>query len=115
MLFQIANYQSVGFPSFWVRSPTRASGEIDKTIGFRILPRHLRRALKDVAFDQEKLDPNLRDELAPWFSEATLQPVSTFINSLRERLSAAGGAGSGGARVGGPCIQGALINPKSLI
>lgn len=108
--FQIANYQS-GIPSLRVRSPTQASGEIDKTIGFRILPRHLRRALKDVPFDQEKLDPDLRDELAPWIYEATRQPVSTFMNSLREMLGAADRAGSGGARMGGSYIQGALLIP----
>jgi hypothetical protein len=45
--FQISNYQSVTFPSLWVRSSTQASGEIDKTVGFPILPRHLRRTLKN--------------------------------------------------------------------
>ena len=113
--FQISNYQSVIFPSLWVRSSTQASGEIDKTVGFPILPRHLRRTLKKLPFDQEELSQDLREELAPWVYKATLQPVSSFMNSLRERMSVAARAGSGGARVGGSYIQGAIFNPRTLI
>lgn len=113
--FQISNYQSETFPSLWVRSPTQASGEIDKTVGFPILPRHLRRTLKKLPFDQEEMSQDLRDELAPWVYKATLQPVSSFMNSLRERMSVAARAGSGGARVGGSYIQGAIFNPRTLI
>ncbi len=113
--FQISNYQSEVFPSLWVRSSTQASGEIDKTVGFPILPRNLRRTMKKLAFDQEELSQDLREELAPWVYKATLQPVSSFMNSLRERMSVAARAGSGGARVGGSYIQGAIFNPRTLI
>lgn len=113
--FQISNYRSEIFPSLWVRSSTQASGEIDKTVGFPILPRHLRTALKKVPFDQEDLSQDLREELAPWVYKATLQPVSSFMNSLRERMSVAARAGSGGARIGGSYIQGAIFNPRTLI
>lgn len=105
----------MGFPSIWVQSPTQASGELDKVVGFPILPRYLRQPLKALPIDQTELDPALREELAPWVYKATLQPVSTFMNSLRERLSAADRAGSGGARVGGSYIQGAIFNPRTLI
>ncbi len=113
--FQISNYKTVSFPSLWVKSGTQASGEIDKVVGFPILPRHLRRPLKEVPFDQEDLSQGLREELAPWVYKATMQPVSTFMNSLRERLSAASRVGGGGARVGGSYIQGAIFNPRTLI
>lgn len=113
--FRISNYQSEVFPSLWVRSSTQASGEIDKTVGFSILPRHLRRTLKKLPFDQQDLSQDLREELAPWVYKATLQPVSSFMNSLRERMSVAARAGSGGARVGGSYIQGAIFNPRTLI
>lgn len=113
--FQISNYQSEVFPSLWARSSTQASGEIDKTVGFPILPRELRKTLKKLQFDQEDLSQDLRRELAPWVYKATLQPVSSFMNSLRERMSVAARAGSGGARVGGSYIQGAIFNPRTLI
>ncbi|CUH38280.1 hypothetical protein JSE7799_01387 [Jannaschia seosinensis] len=113
--FQISNYQSEVFPALWVRSATQASGEIDKTVGFPILPRHMRRTLKKLPFDQEELSQDLREELAPWVYKATLQPVSSFMNSLRERMSVAARAGSGGARVGGSYVQGAIFNPRTLI
>ncbi len=115
MALQISNYQSVLFPSLWVRSATQASGEFDKTVGFPILPRHLQRKLKPIPFDQEDLSQDLREEIAPWVYKATLQPVSSFMNSLRERMSIAARAGSGGARVGGSYIQGAIFNPRTLI
>jgi hypothetical protein len=61
------------------------------------------------------LDADVRGELAPWVYKATLQPASTFMNSLRERLSLADRAGSGGARIGGSYVQGAIFNPAMLI
>lgn len=76
---------------------------------------HRRTKLKTMPFDPDKLSPEIREELAPWVYKATLQPASTFMNSIRERLSAAARAGSGGARVGGTYIQGAIFNPKVLI
>lgn len=113
--FQISNCRSEDFPLLWVRSSTQASGEIDKTVGFPILPRQLRRTLKKLPFDQEVLSQDLREELSPWVYKATLQPVSSFMNSLRERMSVAARAGSGGARVGGSYLQGAIFNPRTLI
>ncbi len=113
--FQISNYQSGTFPSLWVRSPTEASGEIGKVVGFPIVPSPLRQTLKRLSFNQATLSPDLRQEIAPWIYKATLQPVSTFMNSLRERISVADRAGSGGARIGGSYIQGAIFNPKTLV
>lgn len=37
------------------------------------------------------------------------------MNSLRERMSVAARAGSGGARIDGSYIQGAIFNPRTLI
>lgn len=109
-----SNYQIPVFPKLWVSAPTQASGELDKVVGFPILPRHLRREVKNIPFDGP-LDADVRGELAPWVYKATLQPASTFMNSLRERLSLADRAGSGGARIGGSYVQGAIFNPAMLI
>lgn len=113
----ISNYRVPAFPVVWLRAPTQASGELDKVVGFPIVPRGLRDELKAMPFDVDlaQLDPATRDELADLVWKATLQPASTFMNSVRERLSAAARAGTGGARVGGSYIQGAIFNPKTLI
>ena len=113
--FPISNYQVPAFPKIWVRSPTQASGELDKVVGFPIVPKALRNRLKALPFDATGLEEELREELAELVWKATMQPASTFMNSVRERLSAAGRAGSGGARVGGSYIQGAIFKPKTLI
>lgn len=113
--FQISNYQSGAFPPLWVRSPTEASGEIGKVVGFPIVPSPLRQTLKDIPFDEKTLSAELRQDIAPWIYKATLQPVSTFMNSLRERMSGAERADSGGARIGGSYIQRAILNPKTLV
>lgn len=115
--FPISNYQIPAFPLLWLRSPTQASGELDKVVGFPIVPRGLRDQIKAVAFDTDasQIDPEVRQELSDLIWKATMQPVSTFMNSVRERLSAAARAGSGGARVGGSYIQGAVFNPRTLI
>ena len=113
--FPHSNYQVPLFPRLWVRSPTQASGELDKVVGFPVVAKGLRRRLKDLPFDTRDLDPEIREELAELVYKATLQPASTFMNSLRERLSAAARAASGGARVGGSYIQGAIFNPRTLI
>lgn len=112
--FPHSNYQVPLFPKLWVKSPTQASGELDKVVGVPVVAKGLRRRLKELPFDVRNLDPELREELAELVHRATLQPASTFMNSLRERLSAAR-AGSGGARVGGSYIQGAIFNPRTLI
>ncbi|WP_291734429.1 hypothetical protein [Leisingera sp. F5] len=100
-----SNYQIPTFPKLWISAPTQASGELDKVVGFPILPGHLRQKVKNIPFDGP-LDTDIREELAPWVYKATLQPASTFMNSLRERLSLADRAGSGGARIGGSYVQG---------
>ncbi len=63
-------------------------------------------------FNEVYLD---EEALAELVFKATLQPASTFMNSLRVRLSAAERAGGGGARVGGSYIPGAVFNPRVLI
>ncbi len=113
--YPISNFHSRAFPKIWMRSPTQASGELDKVVGFPIVPRPLRQQLKELSFDEKDLDPEIREELAGLIYKATLQASSTFMNSLRERVSSASRAGSGGARVGGSYIQGANFNPKTLI
>lgn len=113
--FAISNYNTRAFPKLWVKSPTQASGEIDKIVGFPILPRHTRRPLKRIKFNEESLSPEIREELAEWVFKATLQPVSTFMNSVRERISPAARASSGGARLTRTYVQGAVFNPRTLI
>lgn len=113
--YPTSHYQTSAFPSLWIRSPTQASGELDKIVGFPILRASLRRELKEIPFDGTGLPDDLRDEIAEQVYLATLQPVSSFMNSVRERLSVATRAGSGGARVGGSYIQGAVFNPRTLI
>lgn len=113
--FPHSNYQVPLFPKIWIKSPTQASGEIDKVVGFPVVAKALRRQLKELPFNKQDLDPDLREELSELIYKATLQPASTFMNSLRERLSPAARAGSGGARVGGSYIQGAIFNPRTLI
>jgi hypothetical protein len=113
--FPISNYQIAAFPKIWARSRTQASGELDKVVGFPIVPKPLRSRLKALPFDAADLDDELRGELAELVWKAKMQPAGAFMNSVREPLSAAARAGSGGARVGGSCIQGAIFNPKTLI
>lgn len=112
----LRSYRLVGrrVSRLWVSAPTQASGELDKVVGFPILPRHLRREVKNIPFDG-LLDTDVRGELAPWVYKAPLQPASTFMNSLRDRLSLADRAGSGGARIRGSYVQGAIFNPVMLI
>lgn len=113
--FPISNFVGQAFPKLWVHSPTQASGELDKVVGFLIVPMQLRQRLKRVPFDCGAAPADLREDLAPWAYRATLQPVSTFMNSVRERLSAADRTSSGGARMSGTHIQGAIFNPKTLV
>ena len=110
-----SNYRVPMFPKLWIRSPTQASGELDKVVGFPIVRKGLRRQLKGIPFNATEFDEEVREELAELVFKATLQPASTFMNSLRVRLSAAERAGGGGARVGGSYIPGAVFNPRVLI
>lgn len=115
--FPISNFQGSAFPKLWMRSPTQASGELDKVVGFPIVDPWLRARLKKLPFDPQPsaLDDELRADLAEEIWNATLQPVSTFMNSIRERLGPAARTGGGGARIGGSHAQGAVYNPRTLI
>lgn len=108
-------FQRSAYPQVWVRSPIQSSGETNKIVGMPIVRRDMRQRLKRLRFDDQIIDPDLRQFVGEEIWRATLQPASTFMNSLRERLSPAARAGSGGARSGGAYIQGALFNPRVLI
>lgn len=84
-------------------------------MGFPLLRAVLRRELQAIPFDGTRLTKELRDELAELVYMATLKPASPFMNSVRARLSTATRAGSGGARVGGFYIPGAVFNSSTLI
>ena len=114
--YQIDNFSQGFMPSLWVHSPTQASGELDKTVGFPLVDPYLRHELKKVPFDTDvqSLDEEIREEIAELVYSATLQPASSFMNSVRERLGAAGRAGQG-SRVAGSYLQGAMFNPRTLI
>lgn len=115
--FPISNYRNSIFPVLWVKAPSQASGEIDKIVGFPLVNPWLRHRLKKIPFDADisLFDEEAREEIAEHIYKATLQGASTFMNSLRERISMADRAESGGARMGGSFIQGAIFNPKVLI
>ncbi len=66
-------------------SPTQSSGEIDKVVGFPIVDPWLRQRLKALPFNPAALDDELREDLAEHVWNATLQPASTFMNSIRQR------------------------------
>lgn len=108
-------FQRSAYPQVWVRSPIQSSGETNKIVGMPIVRRDMRHRLKRLRFDAQISDPDLRRFVGEEVWRATLQPASTFMNSLRERLSPAARAASGGARSGGAYIQGALFNPRVLI
>lgn len=114
--FAVSPYQSSAFPQIWIASPTQASGELDKVVGFPLVGVGLRRSLKALPFDADApaLDADLRAAIAEHVHQATLQPVSTFANAVCERLSVATRARSGGARLSGAYVQGAVFNPRTL-
>ena len=112
--FTSGAYNSPAFPQLWVRSPAQSSGEIDKVVGFPLLPAYLRYKMKKLPFDAV-LDQEIREELAEHVWSATLQPASSFMNSVRRRLEAAARTESGGARSGGTYRPGAVFNPRILI
>lgn len=107
-------YQGTAFPTLWPKSSTQASGEVDKVVGLPIVRAGLRQDLKAVTFDGAGLTDEIRAELAELVDLATLHPVSSFMNSVRARLSAATRASSGGARLGKTYITDAAFNPKVL-
>lgn len=113
--FPIANFQSEQFPALWMRSPVQHFGETNKVVGFPILRKKYRNDLKGIAFDQNVQDQELREALARRVLNATLQPVSSFMNSLRVRTSPTGRAGGNSTRNGPSYISGAMFNPAVLV
>ena len=65
------------FPKVWIESPAQSNGEVDKVVGFPVVPAYLRYRLKKLPFDA-KLDPDIREELAQHVWSATLQPASAI-------------------------------------
>jgi hypothetical protein len=113
--FSSAAFHSLQFPQIWIRSPAQYFGETQKVVGFPLLRRKYRGPLKKLAFDQEILDQDLRAALARRALRATLQPVSTFMSSLRQRTSPTKRAGGRGARTGPAYVNGAVFNPAVLM
>jgi hypothetical protein len=112
--FASGAYASRAFPKLWIESPAQSNGEIDKVVGFPVVPAYLRYRLKKLPFDA-KLDPDIREDLAEHVWSATLQPASSFMNSVRQRLESAARTERGGARSGGTYRPGAVFNPRVLI
>ena len=109
------NYSQRHMPKVWIRSPLQTSGETEKVVGFPLVRRTLRGHLKALAFDEEITDPAMCERAARLVYAATLQPVSSFFNALRERVSLAQRAGGRAARFGPSYINGASYNPRVLI
>ena len=109
------NYSQRHMPKVWIRSPLQTSGETEKVVGFPLVRRTLRGHLKTLAFDEEITDPAMRERAARLVYAATLQPVSSFFNALRERVSLAQRAGGRAARFGPSYINGASYSPRVLI
>lgn len=113
--FPISNFQSAQFPRHWVRSPVQHFGETEKCVGFPIIRKKYRAALRAQPFDQSIQDQDLRDALARRVLRTTIQPVSSFMNSLRTRISQTERAGGKSSRNGPSYINGASFNPAVLI
>ena len=111
----IPNFQSRQFPQVWIQTPAQYFGETQKVVGFPVLRKKYRDPLKKLAFDQKVHDPELRAALTRRALRATLQPVSTFMASLRQRTSPSKRAGGKGARTGPAYINGAVFNPAVLM
>lgn len=109
------NLASAAFPGLWVRSPIQAANEIDKTVGFPILSPRYRAAYRRLGIDEKIDDPEHRAAITRRVVMATIQPISTYMNAIRERLSTIQRAGGRSARVGGSYINGAAYNPRVLI
>ena len=113
--FPISNFASKAFPSLWLRSPIQASGETNKTVGFPILSPRYRTAYKKLGIQGEIADERLNAAISRRMIQATIQPASTFMNSLRERVSFAKRAGGRSSRTGDTFVNGASYNPRVLI
>lgn len=113
--FQSSNFGTRAFPALWVRSPIQAGGETNKVIGFPMLSPRYRRAYRRLGLQDPISNLDLLDAITRRVINATLQPASTFMNSLRDRLAFAKRAGGRGSRSGGTYINGAAYNPRVLI
>jgi len=113
--FPIVNFQSEQFPALWIRSPVQHYGETNKVVGFPLLRKEYRKKLKGIAFHQDIQDQELREALARRVLASTIQPVSSFMNSLRVRTSPTERAGGNSTRTGPSYISGAMFNPAVLV
>lgn len=113
--FPNPNFASRAFPALWIESPIQVAGETHKKVGFPILSPRYRAEYRKLGFQDPITDPELRAAIARRVIKATLQPASTFMNALRERVSFAKRAGGRGARSGGSWVNGASYNPRVLI
>lgn len=93
----------------------QAGGETDKTLGFPILSPRYRRAYRALGAQDPITDPELLDAITRRVTPATLQPASSYMNSVRDRLAYAKRAGGRGSRSAGTYINGAAYNPRVLI
>jgi hypothetical protein len=113
--FPMKNFTSKAFPSLWLRSPIEAAGETNKVVGFPILSPRYRAKYKRLGVNSEIQDDELKQAIARRVIKATIQPVSTFMNSLRERLTFAKRAGGRANRSGDTFVNGSCYNPRVLI
>jgi hypothetical protein len=113
--FPISNFASKAFPALWIRSPIQASGETDKTVGFPILSSRYRTAYKKLGIQDDITDVKMKAAISRRVIQATIQPASTFMNSLRERVSFAKRSGGRASRTGDTFVNGASYNPRVLI
>lgn len=85
--FAIANFRSSQYPQVWVKSPVQHSGETEKVVGFPGLRKKYRAKLRRLAFDQDVHDAELRAALSRRILQATIQSVSAFMGSRRDRTN----------------------------
>ena len=107
--------KSAAYTNVWLRAPVQAAGELDKVVGFQIPKESLRHRLKRMTPSEALADDETAGEIAEEVLGASLQAASTFMNSLRERVSSAARTDSRGAHVAGSYRQGAVFNPRVLI
>ena len=113
--FPMSNFTSRTMPALWLRSPLQVAGETDKAVGFPILPTRHRAAYRAHGIEDEIVDDALRAAMTRRVIQATIQPASTFMNALRERVSFALRSGGRSARSGPAYVNGACFNPRVLI
>ncbi len=109
------NFASKAYPQLWLRSPVPRANEVDKVIGFPISSPRCRSEYRKLGIDDTIQDPELRSAITRRMTMATLQPVSTFQNALRNRVSLVERAGGRSARKGSSYVNGSAYNPRVLI